>query len=110
MIVGGEIEMASNGRPSGAVQDPVGALIKEKLKYLVPMTIVFMTGYVGLTVLAGFAKDLVGMKVVGSVNVGYVLIAVNYLLSWLLAILYGVIARSRFDPLAAQAASEAKSK
>jgi uncharacterized membrane protein (DUF485 family) len=102
--------MASNGRLSGAAHDPVRALIGEKLKYLVPMTIVFMTGYVGLTVLAGFAKDLVGMKVVGSVNLGYVLIALNYLLSWLLAILYGVIARSRFDPLAARAASEEGTK
>lgn len=99
--------MASNDRPSEAAHASVRGLIREKLKYLVPMTIVFMAGYVGLTALAGFAKDLVGMKVVGSVNLGYVFIALNYLLSWLLAILYGVIARARFDPLATRAASEA---
>jgi uncharacterized membrane protein (DUF485 family) len=102
--------MANNGKLSGAVHDPVGVLIGEKLRYLVPMTIVFMTGYIGLTVLAGFAKGLIGIKVVGSVNLGYVLIAFNYLLSWLLAILYGVIARSRFDPLAARATSERGAK
>lgn len=71
------------------------------------MTLVFMTGYVGLTALAGFAKGLVGVKVVGSVNLWFVLIAFNYLLSWLLAILYGLIARSKFDPLAARAAFDA---
>jgi uncharacterized membrane protein (DUF485 family) len=102
--------MAGNGTSLQAAHALVRALIGEKLKYLVPMTIVFMTGYIGLTALAGFAKGLVGMKVVGSVNLGYVLIALNYLLSFLLAILYGVIARSRFDQLAARAASEETSK
>ena len=52
-------------------------------------------------------RGLVGMKVIGSVNLGFVLIALNYLLSWLLAILYGRIAHSRFDPLAARAALDA---
>lgn len=99
--------MARNGTSFEAAHASVRVLIGQKLRYLVPMTLVFMTGYVGLTVLAGFAKGLVGMKVVGSVNLGFVLIAFNYLLSWLLAILYGLIARSKFDPLAARAAFDA---
>ena len=99
--------MARNGTSLEAAHASVGALIGEKLRYLVPMTVVFMTGYVGLTALAGFAKGLVGMKVVGSVNLGFVLIAFNYLLSWILALLYGRIARSKFDPLAARAALDA---
>jgi uncharacterized membrane protein (DUF485 family) len=70
------------------------------------MTIIFMVGYIGLTVLAGFAKNLMGTKVIGSVNLGFVLIAFNYLLSWVLAIVYGRIAAGRFDPLAARAALE----
>jgi uncharacterized membrane protein (DUF485 family) len=81
-------------------------LIAEKLKYLVPMTIIFMVGYIGLTILAGFARDLMGMRVVGSVNLGFVLIALNYVLSWVLAIVYGRVAAEKFDPLAAKAASE----
>jgi uncharacterized membrane protein (DUF485 family) len=44
--------------------------------------------------------------VIGSVNLGFVLIAFNYLLSWVLAIVYGRIAAGRFDPLAARAALE----
>ena len=46
------------------------------------------------------------IKVIGSVNLGYVLIAFKYLLSWVLAIVYGRIAADRFDPLAARAAME----
>ena len=99
--------MTRNGTSLEAAHASVRALIGEKVRYLVPMTVVFMTSYVGLTALAGFAKGLVGIKVVGSLNLGFVLIALNYLLSWLLAILYGRIARSKFDPLAARAALDA---
>ena len=84
----------------------VKQLIAEKLRYLVPMTIIFMVGYIGLTALAGFARDVIGTRVIGSVNLGFVLIALNYLLSWGLAIVYGRIAAGKFDPLAAQAAME----
>jgi uncharacterized membrane protein (DUF485 family) len=99
--------MVRSGTPLEAAHASVRMLIGEKLRYLLPMTAAFVTAYVGLTVLAGFAKGLVGTKVVGSVNLGFVLIAFNYVLSWLLAILYGLIARSKFDPLAARAALEA---
>jgi uncharacterized membrane protein (DUF485 family) len=89
-----------------AAHTSVRRLIAEKLRYLVPMTILFMVSYVGLTVLAGFAKDLIGTRIAGPVNLGFVLIALNYLLSWALAIAYGRIAAAKFDPLAAKAAME----
>ena len=85
----------------------VRQLIAEKLKYLVPMTILFMACYIGLTVLAGFARDLVGTRMIGSVNLGFFLIALNYLLSWILAIAYGSVAAGKFDVLAASVAMEA---
>jgi uncharacterized membrane protein (DUF485 family) len=98
--------MAGNGTSLEAAHASVKLLIAEKLKYLVPMTAIFMVGFMGLTVLAGFAKDLMGTKIIGSVNLGYVLIAFNYVLSWVLAIVYGRIAADKFDPLAARAAAE----
>lgn len=98
--------MARNGTSLEAAHASVKQLIAEKLKYLVPMTIIFMVAYIGLTILAGFAKDFLGIKVIGSVNLGYALIAFNYLLSWVLAIVYGRIAADKFDPLAARAAME----
>ena len=98
--------MARNGTSLEAAHASVKELIAEKLKYLVPMTIIFIVSYIGLTVFAGFAKDLMGMKIAGSVNLGFALIALNYLLSWALAIIYGRIAAGKFDPLAARAAME----
>jgi len=98
--------MAHNEASLEAAHASVRLLIAEKLRYLVPMTIIFMASYIGLTILAGFARDLIGIRVVGSVNLGFVLIAFNYLLSWGLAIVYGRIAADKFDPLAAKAAME----
>jgi uncharacterized membrane protein (DUF485 family) len=96
--------MARDGTSIEAAHATVRKLIAEKLSYLVPMTVIFMVGYIGLTILAGFAKDLMGTKVIGSVNLGFVLIALNYLLSWVLAIVYGAIAANKFDPMATRAA------
>ena len=98
--------MAHNEASLEAAHVSVRRLIAEKLRYLVPMTVIFMVGYIGLTALAGFARDLMGTRVVGSVNLGFVLIGFNYLLSWALAIVYGRIAADKFDPLAAKAAME----
>ncbi len=98
--------MVRNGTARQSADALVRRLIAEKLRFLVPMTVIFMAGYIGLTALAGFARDLMGIKVVGSLNLGFVLIALNYLLSWALAIIYGRIAANRFDPLATKAAIE----
>jgi uncharacterized membrane protein (DUF485 family) len=98
--------MVRSGTSLEAAHASVRQLITEKLKYLVPMTIIFMVGYIGLTVLAGFAGGLMGTKVIGSVNLGFMLIALNYVLSWVLVIVYGRVANDVFDPLAAKAAAE----
>ena len=98
--------MGRSGASLEAAHASVRQLIARKLRYLVPMTIIFLVGYIGLTVLAGFASGLLGVKVIGSVNLGFVLIALNYVLSWALAATYVRIAGGVFDPLAAKAAAE----
>jgi uncharacterized membrane protein (DUF485 family) len=86
-----------------AAQAAVRSLVAVKLRFLVPMTIIFMVGYVGLTVLAGFAKGLMAVKIAGPLNLGFTLIALNYALSWILALVYERIANGMFDPLASRA-------
>jgi uncharacterized membrane protein (DUF485 family) len=87
-------------------------LVGRKRRVVWPLTLIFMTSYVGLTVLAGFARQFMAEKVVGAVNVGFVLIAANYGMSWVLALVYVRIANAHFDPvvtqiIAAQAGSKA---
>jgi uncharacterized membrane protein (DUF485 family) len=47
------------------------------------------------------------LKIVGSLNLGFTLIGVNYLMSWVLAVVYERIANNKFDPLASKAADQA---
>jgi uncharacterized membrane protein (DUF485 family) len=88
-----------------AAQATLLSLVAAKLRFLVPMTIIFMVGYIGLTAIAGFAKGLMGVKIVGSLNLGFALIGFNYVLSWVLALVYERIANKIFDPLASRAAA-----
>jgi uncharacterized membrane protein (DUF485 family) len=97
--------MARNEARLETAQAEVRLLVAAKLRFLVPMTIIFMVGYIGLTVIAGFAKGLMAIKVVGSFNLGFALIAFNYILSWALALVYERIANNIFDPLASRAAA-----
>ncbi len=63
------------------------------------MIVIYMIGYMGLSVLAGFGRGILGIKVLGAVNLGFVLIAGNYVMSWVLAIVYARISANRHDPL-----------
>jgi uncharacterized membrane protein (DUF485 family) len=97
--------MARNEARLEAARAAVQSLVAAKLRFLVPMTIIFMVGYIGLTVIAGFAKGLMAVKIVGSLNLGFALIGLNYVLSWTLALVYERIANKIFDPLASKAAA-----
>lgn len=77
----------------------IAGLIGAKVRFLLPMVVIYMLGYIGLTVLAGFAKGLVAQKVVGALNLGFFLIGCNYVLSWVLALIYVRVANSTFDPM-----------
>jgi uncharacterized membrane protein (DUF485 family) len=98
--------MSGSEARAEAAREFVRSLVAEKVRFLVPMTVAFMTSYIGLTVLAGFAKDLMSLKIVGSLNLGFTLIGLNYLMSWVLAIVYERIANNKFDPLASKAADQ----
>ena len=89
--------------PAIATRDAIRTLIAAKRSFLVPMTTIYLIGYIGLTVLAGFAKGFMAHKVVGAVNVGFILIAANYVWAWVLAIIYVRLANTTFDPLAKKA-------
>ena len=75
------------------------ALIDAKQRAIVPMIVIYMAGYMGLSILAGFGRGILGTKVLGAVNLGLVLIAGNYVMSWVLGIVYARISANRHDPL-----------
>ena len=74
-------------------------LIDAKRRSIVPMIVIYVVGYMGLSILAGFGRGILGTKVLGSVNLGFVLIAGNYVMSWVLAVVYARVSANRHDPL-----------
>jgi uncharacterized membrane protein (DUF485 family) len=95
----GSMLNASDAWIDGIRSDEFKTLIDAKQRTIVPMLVIFIAGYMGLSVLAGFGRGLLGMKVLGSINLGFVLIAGNYLMSWVIAIVYARISARTHDPL-----------
>ena len=83
-------------------------LVVAKRRSILPMIIIYVVGYLGLSVLAGFGREILGIKVLGAVNLGFVLIAGNYVMSWMLAVVYARIAANRHDPLVTLVIDEAR--
>jgi len=104
MNVGGMVEDAAVQREAEPVAlaqpDAVAGLVAKKLRFIGLMTAVYMVSYVGLTILAGFARGILSAPAIGPINLGFVLIGANYLIAWGLAIIYVRVANRHFDPLA----------
>lgn len=75
------------------------ALVDTKQRAIVPMMVIYIVGYMGLSILAGFSRNLLGIKAFGAVNLGFMLIAGNYLMAWLLGVVYARLSANRHDPL-----------
>jgi uncharacterized membrane protein (DUF485 family) len=65
---------------AGAQAAEFNTLIDAKRRSIVPMIVIYVVGYIGLSVLAGFARSILGMKVLGPINLGFAFIAGNYVM------------------------------
>jgi len=79
-------------------------LTARKRAFVVPATIFFMAWYFGFIALCGYAPDFMGRKfITDGLTVGYFLALTQFLMSWVLAVMYTRRAGRVFDPLAAAA-------
>jgi len=85
-------------------------LIDTKRRSIVPMIIIYVVGYMGLSVLAGFGRGILGIKVLGPVNLGFALIAGNYVMSWALAVIYARISANSHDALVKVVVDKARAR
>ena len=92
-------QVASDAWIEGVESPEFKTLIDAKRRSIVPLIVIYVVGYLGLSVLAGFGRGILGTKVLGAVNLGFVLIAGNYVMSWVLAVLYARVSANRHDPL-----------
>lgn len=83
-------------------------LIAAKKKLLVPMVLMYFGLFMGVTLLAGYAKEFMAQKVNGAFNVAYLLVLGCYFMCWVMGLLYVKVANRDFDALALRAVKELK--
>jgi uncharacterized membrane protein (DUF485 family) len=76
-------------------------LTRSKRAFVVPATVFFMTWYFGFIALCGYAPDFMGREfITDGLTVGYVLALTQFVMSWVLAVMYVRRANRTWDPLA----------
>lgn len=82
-----------------AATEEFKALVKAKVRFIVPATIFFVLYYFALPVLVGYAPELMNRKLFGTVNIAYLFALSQFAMAWILAALY-MRAAGRFDRMA----------
>lgn len=82
------------------------ALMSTKVRFLVPLLVISLGFYLATTLLAGLVPGFTGQRVIGPLSVGYLLVFLTYIVTWVVAVTYVRVANRDFDPKAAHAVSE----
>ncbi len=75
-------------------------LRKALRSFVFPMTIAFLTWYLLYVVLSAYARDFMGHKLVGNINVAFVFGILQFVSTFGIAILYSRYANRKLDPIA----------
>jgi len=75
-----------------------------------PMTIAFLVWYLLYVVLSGFARDFMGTKLFGNINVALVFGVLQFVSTFLIAWYYSRHAAAKLDPIADELRGEAESR
>jgi uncharacterized membrane protein (DUF485 family) len=82
-------------------------LISKRRSFVVPATAFFLVWYFGFIILAGYAPDFMGERLIEGFTVGYAFALTQFVMVWVLAGWYLRRANRDFDPLAQKAAERA---
>lgn len=70
--------------------------------FVFPMTIAFLSWYLLYVVASGWARDFMGQKLIGNINVAYVFGLLQFVSTFLIAWLYERHMNRNVDPLSAK--------
>ncbi|NUP34198.1 MAG: DUF485 domain-containing protein [Streptomycetaceae bacterium] len=91
------------GRAAALHGDPRFVELKRRFRWFVfPMTAVFLAWYLLYVLLCAYARDFLGHKVAGNVNVALLFGLAQFATTFLAAWLYWRFANRRLDPLSAE--------
>ena len=77
-------------------------LVHKRRSFVVPATIFFLAYYMGFILLCGYAPDFMGESVYQGLTVGYCLALTQFVMVFVLGIMYLRKADREYDPLAAR--------
>jgi len=85
------------------------AMVRAKLRFIIPATLFFVVYYFALPVLVGYAPGLMSKRVIGVVNIAYLFALSQFFMAWIIAALY-LRAAARFDKLEHKVIEKAESE
>lgn len=100
---GGTLARLEDSRDAPLHSPQFADLLRTKRAIVMPLLVVSIGFFICLTLMSGFARTLMTMKVIGALNLGFLLILVAYVLCWTTALLYIRAANRLFDEKAAAA-------
>ena len=81
-------------------------LKKRFRSFVFPMTAVFLAWYLLYVIASGWARDFMGQKLIGNINVGLLFGALQFVSTFLIAWLYERHMDNKVDPVAARVRQE----
>ena len=82
-------------------------LISRRRKFVLPATIFFLTYYMAFILLAGYAEDFMASSVYEGLTVGYCLALTQFVMVFVLGLMYLRKADREYDPLAQRVVTKA---
>jgi len=80
--------------------DEFQELVAARRRFVIPATIFFLAWYLGFILLCGYAEDFMAESVYQGLTVGYVLALTQFLMVFVLGLMYLRRAEKTYDPLA----------
>jgi uncharacterized membrane protein (DUF485 family) len=77
-------------------------LVRKRRSFVLPATLFFLAYFMGFILLAGYAKDFMASSVYEGLTVGYCLALTQFVMVFVLGIMYLRKADRDYDPLAAR--------
>src|ERR1044072_9055912 len=85
-------------------------LVRKRRSFVLPATVFFLAYYMGFILLAGYAKDFMASSVYEGLTVGYCLALTQFVMVFVLGIMYLRKSDRVYDPLAARVVQMAEKR
>jgi uncharacterized membrane protein (DUF485 family) len=80
--------------------DEFAGLRRALRSFVFPMTVAFLAWYLLYVLLSAFARDFMGTKVIGNINIAFIFGVLQFVSTFVIAIVYSRYAERKLDPIA----------